>query len=123
MRGGNTFGLLCGLVLKHACCYLMIRVQAFGSVAGYALTHVDDMLGAADNPILHLFVDALKKEWEITQSKTIGQGKEGEITYTGMWIAAMSGGGSGIHQCPYVSDVLKSWGMSDCRTISHSWKS
>ena len=27
----------------------------------------------------------------------------------------MSGGGFGIHQCPYVSDVLKSWGMSDCR--------
>ena len=73
------------------------------------------MLGAADIPILHLFVDALKKESEITQSKTIGPGKEGEITCTGMWIAAMSGGGFGIHQCPYVTDVLKSWRMSDCR--------
>ena len=49
--------------------------QAIGSVAGYVLTHVDDMLGAADIPILHLFVDALKKEWEITQSKTIGPTK------------------------------------------------
>ena len=44
-----------------------------------------------------------------------------------MRIAAMSGGGFGIHQCPYVSDLLKSWGMSECRratTIgSHdSWK-
>ena len=81
--------------------------QAIGSVAGYVLTpHVDDMLGAADITILHLFVDALKKEWEITQSKTIGPGKEGEITYAGM----------------YVSGVLKSWEMSDCRH-SATWKS
>ena len=54
--------------------------QAIGSVAGNVLTQVDDMLAAGDIPILHLFVDALKKEWEITQSKIIGPGKEGEIT-------------------------------------------
>ena len=39
----------------------------------------------------------------------------------------MSGGGFGIHQCPYVSDVLKSWGMRDGRRAStlgshDSWK-
>ena len=57
----------------------------------------------------------------------MGPGKEGEITYAGMWIAAMSSGGFWIHQCPYVSDVLKSWGTSDCQRAttlgSHdSWK-
>ena len=64
--------------------------QAIGSVVGYVLTHVDDMLAAGDILILHLFVDALREEWEITQSNTVGQGREGEITYTGMWIAALS---------------------------------
>ena len=54
--------------------------QAIGSVVGYVLTQVDDMLAAGDIPILHLLVDALKKDWEITQSKIIGPGKEGEIT-------------------------------------------
>ena len=39
-----------------------------------------------------------------------------------MWIAAMSGGGFGIHQCPCVSDVLKSWGMGECRRAT-PWES
>ena len=89
--------------------FLDDQCQAIRGVAGYVLTHVDDMLAARDIPILHLFVDALKKEWEITQSKIIGPSKESEITFSRMWIAAMSGGGFGIHQCPHVSDVLKSW--------------
>ena len=52
---------------------------------------------------------------ESLRAKIIGPGKEGEITYTGMWIAAVSDGGFEIHQCPCVNDVLKSWGMSECR--------
>ena len=51
----------------------------------------------------------MKKEWEITQSNIIGPGRKGEITYTGMWIAALSDSGFGNHQCPYVSDILKNW--------------
>ena len=35
--------------------------QAIGIVVGDVLTHVDDMLTAGDIPILHLFVDALKR--------------------------------------------------------------
>ena len=35
--------------------------QAIGSVVGHVLAHVDDMLATSDTPILHLFVDALKK--------------------------------------------------------------
>ena len=101
-------------------------VHAIGSVVGYVLTHVDDMLAAGHIPILHLFVDALK-EWEITQCNIIGPGREGDITYTGMWIAALSNGGFGIHQCPYVSDILKNWGVSDCKSSAtlgchDSWK-
>ena len=104
----------------------MIRVRQSG-VAGYVLTHVDDMLAAGDIPILHLFVDAKKKERGTAQSKIIGPRKESDITYTGVWIAAMCCGGFGIHQCPYVSDVLKSWGMSECRQATtlgsrDSWK-
>ena len=95
--------------------FLDDQCQAIRGVAGYVLTHVDDMLAARDIPILHLFVDALKKEWEITQSKIIGPSKESEITFSRMWIAAMSGGGFGIHQCPHVSDVLKSWAIGECR--------
>ena len=30
--------------------------------------------------------------------------------------AALSDGGFGIQQCPYVSDILKNWGMSDCKS-------
>ena len=101
--------------------------QAIGSVLGCVLTHVDDMLAAGDSPNLQLFVDALTREREITQSRIIGPSKEGEITHTEIWVAAMPGGGFGIQQCPYVSDVLKSWGMDECRRAtsleSHgSWK-
>ena len=35
--------------------------HAIGSVVGYVLTHVDDMLAAGDIPVLHLFTIALKK--------------------------------------------------------------
>ena len=70
---------------------LMLRDDlghAIGSVVGCVLPQVDDMLAARDIPILHLFINALKKkEWEITQSNIVGPGREGEITYTGMWIA------------------------------------
>ena len=72
--------------------------HAIGSVVGYVLTHVDDMLTAGDIPVLHLFTIALKKSGKISQSNIIGLGREGEITYTGMWIAALSGGGFGIQQ-------------------------
>ena len=83
--------------------------HAIGSVVGYVLAHVDDLLAAGDIPILHIFINALKKEWKITQSNIIGPGRKGEITYTGLWIAALSDGGFGNHQCPYVSDILKNW--------------
>ena len=36
-------GLLCGLVLKRACCF-DFRSQGIGSVVEYVLTHVEDML-------------------------------------------------------------------------------
>ena len=88
--------------------------QAIGSVVGCVLTHVDDMLAAGDTPNLQLFVDALTREREITQSRIIGPSKEGEITHTEIWFAAMPGGGFGIQQCPHVSDVLKSCGMDKC---------
>ena len=48
--------------------------HAIGSVVGHVLTHVDDMLAAGDIPILHLFINVLKKEWEITQSNIIAPG-------------------------------------------------
>ena len=35
--------------------------QGIGSVVVSVLTHIDDMLAAGDIPVLHLFVDALKK--------------------------------------------------------------
>ena len=67
--------------------------QAIGSVLGCVLTHVDDMLAAGDIPNLQLVVDALTREREITQSRTIGPGREGEITHIEMWLAVMPGGG------------------------------
>ena len=88
--------------------------QEVGSIVECVLTHVDDMLAAGDIQILQLFVDALKKKGRSLRG-IIGPSQEGEITYTGMWIVAMSGGGFGVQQCPYVSDVLNSFGMGDCR--------
>ena len=116
----------CSVVLKRVCCFLMIRVRQSGAL-WVMLSHMSTTcLLQGDLPILHLFVDALQKEWEITQSKIIGPSKEGEITHAGMWTAAMSGGGFGIY-LSYVSDVLKSWDVSECRRAttfgSHdSWK-
>ena len=60
--------------------FLMIRVRQSAALWVMFSHMSDDMLAAGDIPILHLFVDALKKGWEITQSKIIGPGKEGEIT-------------------------------------------
>ena len=40
---------------------LMLRDDsghAIGSVVGYVLAHVDDMLAAGDIPILHIFINA-----------------------------------------------------------------
>ena len=45
-KGQNMFllsGLLCGVVLKRACCF-DFRSQGIGSVVEYVLTHVEDML-------------------------------------------------------------------------------
>ena len=83
-------GLLCGLALKQDWCFYD-QGQAIGSVVGCVLTHVDDMLAAGDIPNLQLVVDALTREREITQSRIIGPSKEGEITHTEIWIAAMPG--------------------------------
>ena len=48
-------------MLKQVCCFLDDKGQAIGSGAEYVLTHVDDTLAAGDIPILHSFVDDLKK--------------------------------------------------------------
>ena len=99
------------MALKQDWCVFYDQGQAIGSVVGCVLTRVDDMLAAGDIPNRQLIVDALTREREITQSRIIGQSKEGEITHTEIWIAAMLRGGFGIQQCPHVSDVLNSCGM------------
>ena len=101
--GGET-GLLC----------LDDQGQEVGSIVECVLTHVDDMLAAGDIQILQSFVVVLKKNVRSLRV-IIGPSQEGEITYTGMWIVAMSGGGFGVQQCPYVSDVLNTFGMGECR--------
>ena len=77
-----------------------------GCVIGYILARVDDMLVAGSNDVLGLFVEAVTKHWKITQGETIGPGRKGEITHTGMWIATVSGRYV-LHQCPYVSEVSR----------------
>ena len=68
-------GVETGLLLRDDHGHAMV------SVVGYVLTHVDDMLAAGDIPVLHLFINALKKSGK--SLNIIGPGREGEVTYTG----------------------------------------
>ena len=88
--------------------------QACGRVVDCVFTHFDNMLAATVTPILHLFVGILKEKWEIIQSKIVGPGREGGIMHKGLWTAKLFDGGCGICQSPFVMNILRNLGKSDC---------
>ena len=105
---------MCGFGAKTSLWNHGNQCQAFGRVVDCVFIHFDNMLAATITLILHLFVGTLKEKWEIIQSNTVGLGREGDIMYIGLWIATLFDGGCGNCQSPFVINILRNLGKSDC---------
>ena len=83
-------------------------------VLGYLLSYVDDFLIAGADSTRAAVCDALKSIWSCKSTGSVRYGSHDEATYLSSTIQATKNGYL-LHQQKFVEDLLKSWGMAECR--------
>ena len=83
-------------------------------VLGYLLSYVDDFLIAGADNTRDAVCDALKSIWSCKSTGSVRYGSRDEATYLSSTIKATKDGYI-LHQQKFVEDLLKSWGMDECR--------
>lgn len=85
------------------------------SSVGLVTTYVDDILVAGRHSIIKAFFKALGNIYDTTEPEYMIPGRRSHIRYLGMEIDMFETGHVIIHQDRYIEDVLKKFGLDECR--------
>ena len=82
---------------------------------GLLCTYVDDLLGTSESAILESLFSAVKTLWETTPPEFMHPGVPGKMRFLGVDLERRQCGGVFVSQERYVADILKKFGMDDCK--------